>query len=72
MRQKHPLLTELEDRFVSRDRIPYRKALSIFEAMWKEGIRLGTIPPDDPTEGLDVDIRIARLLNSCSRNSSPE
>jgi len=37
--------------------------LRIFEAMWKEAMLLGVLPLKDPLEGIEVDIRIARILN---------
>lgn len=71
MIRNHHLLKELEKEFLSRENLPYPKALRLFEALWKEGVRLGALPPSDPSEGLEVDLTIARVLNSCSRNSSP-
>jgi len=68
---KNPhLVKELEAEFLSREKLPYKKALHIFESLWREGVTLGVLPPDDPSEGLEVDLRIAKVLNSCSRNSS--
>lgn len=32
--------------------------LRIFEALWFEGVALGVLPPADPLEGLDVDLRL--------------
>jgi len=71
MIKNHQLLQKLEKEFISQEKIPYQKSLRLFEAMWAEGVLLGVLPPGDPSEGVDVDIRIARILNSCSRNSSP-
>jgi hypothetical protein len=65
------LVRKLEEDFIAREELPYRKALHIFESLWQEGVTLGVLPPQDPSEGLEVDLRIARVLNSCSRNSSP-
>jgi hypothetical protein len=31
--------------------------------MWREGMALGVLPLKDPLEGIEVDIRIARMLN---------
>jgi hypothetical protein len=39
--------------------------------MWNEGIALGILPLSDPMEGIEVDIRLARILN-CLKNSLPE
>ena len=67
----HHLLEEMEREFLTREKLPYRKAIRLVEALWKEGVHFGTLPPPDPSEGLEVDLTIARVLNSCSRNSSP-
>jgi hypothetical protein len=31
--------------------------------MWEMGMALGVLPPKDPWEGIEVDIRVARILN---------
>jgi hypothetical protein len=31
--------------------------------MWLEGMALGVLPLKDPLEGIEVDIRIAEMLN---------
>ncbi len=65
------LLKELNDKFISgKGRLSYEKAIKLFEAMWKEAQALGIFPPEDPMEGIEVDIRIARILNSCLKPSS--
>jgi hypothetical protein len=69
--KKHALVKELEARFLAEEKLPYAAALKLFEAMWDEGVLLGVLPPADPHEGLAVDLRIARVLNSCSRDCSP-
>ena len=38
-------------------------------ALWQEGVALGVLPPSDPLEGIETDIRLARILNSCSKTS---
>ena len=35
----------------------------IVDALLQEAIALGVWPPDDPLEGIEVDIRLARILN---------
>lgn len=62
------ILRELEDSYArSEGRIPQEKAFKIFSAMWEEAMRLGKIPFPDPLEGIEVDIKMARILNSCSK-----
>jgi hypothetical protein len=41
----------------------YRQNLRIFEALYEEARLLGVLPPEDPLEGIEVDLRIARALN---------
>jgi hypothetical protein len=70
MIEKPHLVKDLEAEFLAREKLPYKEALHIFESLWREGVTLGVLPPEDPSEGLEVDLRIAKVLNSCSRNSS--
>ncbi|MBN2381683.1 hypothetical protein JXQ70_02250 [bacterium] len=49
--------------------LTYAQALSIYEALWQHACALKAIPLADPLDGIDVDIRIARILHSCSQNS---
>jgi hypothetical protein len=69
---KNPdLLKKLENEFARNEgRLNYRQSLKLFTDMWNEGVRLGILPPKDPLEGLEVDIKIAKVLNSCLKNSS--
>ena len=57
------LLAEFEKAYTASEKPDYSKALRIFEAMWMEGISLGVLPLKDPLEGIEVDIRIAGILN---------
>jgi hypothetical protein len=57
------LLAEFEDNEVRKEPSDYMRALRLFEAMWKEAMLLGVLPLKDPLEGIEVDIRIARILN---------
>ncbi|MFZ3072791.1 MAG: hypothetical protein WA162_06085 [Thermodesulfobacteriota bacterium] len=50
--------------------MPYHKAMGIFEGLWNEAVALGVLPSKDPLEGIEVDIKVAKILNSCSKNSS--
>jgi hypothetical protein len=61
---KNPgLLDELEREEMKKEKPDYISALRIFEGMWLEGTALGVLPLKDPLEGIEVDIRIARMLN---------
>lgn len=57
------LLAEFDREQIRAEKLTYAEALAFFEAMWQEGIALGVLPLEDPLEGIEVDIRIARILN---------
>lgn len=60
---------KFEDDLARREgRLDHSQALEIFTRLWEEGRELGVLPPADPMEGIETDITIARILNSCSRN----
>jgi hypothetical protein len=64
-------LREFEDQFIrDSDPLSYPQALRQFTALWQEAVALGVLPPQDPLEGIEVDLRIARILNACLKNSS--
>jgi len=45
--------------------------MKLFESLWAEAVELGKLPPEDLLEGIEVDIQIAELLGSCSKDCSP-
>jgi len=71
---KNPsFLKKLEDDF-SRDegKLSFKQSLKLFTSMWNEAVELGVLPSGDPLEGIDVDIKIAKALNSCLKSSCPK
>ena len=66
------ILRKFERNFASgQGRLPYAQSRKLFAAMWKEGVTLGVFPSVDPLAGVDVDIRIARILNTCLTKPLP-
>jgi hypothetical protein len=51
-------LTLLKD-----EKIDIRRNFRIVEALHKEALVLCVLPPKNPLDGLDVDLRIARVIN---------
>ena len=64
------LLEKLENT-ISRNEgpLPFSQALEIFTAMWEEALMMGAFPSETPMEGIEIDIRIASVLNSCLKSS---
>jgi len=67
------ILRKFEDDLIrSETKRPAEQSFELLTAMWKEGVILGVLPPLDPWEGIDVDVRIAGILNSCLTKSLPD
>ena len=49
--------------------LPFVHSLKIFTSMWNHGLKLGILPLKDPLEGIETDIKIAGVLNSCLKSS---
>ncbi len=69
VQQRPELVRELEDRFVATSRLTHAEAMRLYESLWEEARQLGVLPGTDPWEGLEVDLRIARILATCSPSS---
>lgn len=65
---KNPeLLVRFETEELKKERLSYREAMKIFKAMWQEAVSLGALPLKDPLEDIETDIKLAKILNSCSK-----
>ena len=62
-------LKEFEDNLLRQESLTYDEALTVFEALWQEAVALSILPSKDPLEGIDNKINLAKILNSCSKNS---
>ena len=51
------------------EKLDIKKKFKIVEALYKEAVALGVFPLKDSLEGLEVDIRIARGINSVSKDT---
>ena len=58
------LLEQFEQELIKKNKPDYHQNMEIFEGMYKEAVYLKVIPMIDPLEGIQVDIKIARVINS--------
>lgn len=73
MIKNHRVLKKFEDNFIRDEgRFNYRQAIKLLENMWIEGVNLGVLPPKEPLEGIEVDIKVAEILHSCLKKYCPE
>ena len=69
MVKNSPRLKEFEDNY-SREDIPdIRRNLHILDQLYKEAKALSVFPLQDPLSGLEVDIKIAKVINSVPKTS---
>jgi len=71
---KNPaILRAFEDEFLRNEKKrSYEDSLKLYTMMWEEAAERNGFPPERAWEGIETDIRIARVLNRCLTKSSPE
>jgi hypothetical protein len=58
------LLEEFERNLKRKEKADYLQNQRILEGMLEEAIHLKIFPLKDPLDGIEVDIRVARVINS--------
>jgi hypothetical protein len=58
-----------EIEILKNEKLDTRKKFEIVEALYREAVALGVFPLKDSLEGLEVDIRIAKVVNSVSKDT---
>ena len=59
-------LQKFENELVRREKADALKNFRLIDAMYKEAVSLGIFPIKDALEGLEVDLKIAKVINSVS------
>ena len=60
----NPVLVEAFEKAQLRTEPPdFAHNLKIVEALYREACLLGALPLKDPLEGIEVDIRVAKVIN---------
>lgn len=57
----------LEKAILRRESPDFSRNIRLVEALYREAVALGVFPPQDKLSGLDVDIKVARVINSVSK-----
>jgi hypothetical protein len=63
MLKRNSLLEAFEKEQMRSSKPDFFKNLRIFEGLYEEAKLLGVFPLKDPLEGIEVDIRLAKVLN---------
>jgi len=54
-----------ENDYLKKRNLSYKEKLQIYESLYKEALLLKVIPGENPMEGIEINIRLAKILNSC-------
>jgi hypothetical protein len=57
----------LEKAIMRQERPDFLRNIRLVEALYRESVSLGVFPPQDRLSGLEIDIKIARVINSVSK-----
>ena len=57
------ILRKFEREYAGKEKLSFHHALKIFEAMWMEALRLGSIKKAGRMEGIEAKIRMAKIVN---------
>jgi hypothetical protein len=55
---------KFEMELVKREKADIERNFRIVDALYNEAVTLGIIPLKDPLDGIEVDLRIAKVVNS--------
>lgn len=62
-------LREFEKKLIRSSKADIANNIRIVEALYKEAVSLGVFPLKNPLEGIEVKIKIAKVINSVSATS---
>jgi len=55
---------KFEIEFAKKERVDIEKNFRLVEALYHEAVTLGVLPPKNPLDGIEVDLKIAKVVNS--------
>ena len=62
-------LREFEDDYIRRNKPNIERSLKLLDKLYKEAKALSVFPLEEPLSGLDIDIKIAKVINSVPKTS---
>jgi hypothetical protein len=62
-------LKDFEDNFIRQDQSNMTKNLQLLDSLYKEAKALSVFPLRNPLEGIEIDIKLAKVINSVPKAS---
>lgn len=56
--------SKFENEILSKEKVDIKRNFFIVEEMYKEARQMGAIPSKNPLDDIEVDIKLAKILNS--------
>ncbi len=63
------LIEEFERKLKREEKVDYKKNFMLMDAMYQEAFDLKVFPLKNPLDGLEIDIKIAKVINSVRESS---
>ena len=60
-------LQKFENEIIGKEKVDILKNFHLVDAMYKEAVSLGIFPLKDPLAGIEIDIKIAKVVNRVSK-----
>ncbi len=57
------VLNDFYQKLIKEEKISYKMALGIYESLYKEALSLGVINSKNILDGLETDIKMAKIIN---------
>ena len=71
MLKRADLIEAFEKELMRREPPNHLHNLRIVEALFEHARRVGALPAEDPLDGIEVDVRLARIINVRSDTRAP-
>ena len=65
-------LQKFETELLRKEKVNIEKNFHIVEALYEEAVALGLFPLKDPLEGVEVDIRIAKVVSHVPKTAQED
>jgi hypothetical protein len=60
---------KFEMEVLRKEKLDIKRNFKIAEALYREAVALGILPFKNPLDGIEVDLRIARVINRVSKTA---
>lgn len=67
MKKNLEVYQKFENEFIRKEKVDVLRNFRLVDAMYEEAVALGVFPLKDALEGIEVDLKIAKVVNSVSK-----